>query len=90
MTSFTSWGRKFGTAWVTAGFVPATCALMFLCFVLSLVVVSSGKNLWRRAFAVSFADVVVAPSGRVKVVGTRFLANPALLFLYTFHGELLT
>jgi len=71
----------FGTAWESVCFVHDTCALIFLCCVLSLVVVSSGKNLWRRAFAVSFADVATAPSGRVSVVGTGFLANPALLIL---------
>ena len=81
MTSFTSRGRKFGTAWESGGFVPATCTLMFLCCVLSLVVVYSGKNLRRRAFAVSFADVVTASSGRVSVVRTGFLPNPALLIL---------
>jgi hypothetical protein len=54
---------------------------MFLCWAPSLDGESSGKNLWRRAFAVSFADVVVSPSGRVRVVGTGFLAKPAVLLL---------
>jgi len=53
---------KFRSIWVSGDPNSAVCALMFLCFPLSCVVESSGKNLWRRALAVPFSDVVVDPS----------------------------
>jgi len=54
--------------------VSATWFLMFLCWGSSLDAESSGKKFCSRALAVSFADVVVLPSGRVRVEGTGFLA----------------
>jgi len=62
ITSSTSCSVKFRSSWVSGGPSSAVCALMFLCFPLSCAVESSGKNLWRRALAVSFSDVVVDPS----------------------------
>jgi len=62
ITSSTSRSVKFRSSWVSGGPSSAVCALMFLCFPLSCAVESSGKNLWRRALAVSFSDVVVDPS----------------------------
>jgi hypothetical protein len=49
---------------------------MFLCFPLSCAVESSGKNLWRRAFDVSFSDMVVDPSCRVSDDGAGCLVKP--------------
>jgi len=43
---------------------------MCLCWTLSCAVVSSGKNLWRRASAVSSTDVVTDPSERISDVST--------------------
>jgi hypothetical protein len=62
ITSSTSCSVKFGSSCVSGGPCSAVCALMFLYFTLSCAVESLGKNLWRRALAVSFSDVVVDPS----------------------------
>ena len=62
VTSSPSCSVKFGSSWRSGGPGSAVCALIFLCFPLSCAVESSGKNLWRRAFSISFADVFVDPS----------------------------
>jgi len=72
---------KFGTAWEAGGFETATCTLMLFCCALSCAVWLSGKNLWRRAIAVSSAVVEFDPSGRVSGVGAGCLVNPALQML---------
>jgi len=70
ITSSTSWFLKFGTAWEAGGSDPDTCALMFFFCTVSCAMRSSGKNLLRRVFAVSFADDVTNPSRRVSEEGT--------------------
>jgi len=50
---------------------------------------SSGKNLWRRASAVSSTDVVTDPPERASDVSTGYLAKPALQILYIFQGVFL-
>ena len=69
ITSSTSWFLKFGTDWEAGGSDPDTCALMCFCCTLSCAMGSSGRNLWRSAFAVSFADVDTDPFGRVSEEG---------------------
>jgi len=59
---------------------------MYFCWTLSCAVMSSEKNLWRRASAFSSTDVVTYPSERVSDISTGCLAKPALQVLYIFQG----
>ena len=61
-TSSTLCSVMFGSSWQSGGPSYVVFNLKFLCFSLSCAGESSGNNLWRRAFAVSFSDVVVDPS----------------------------
>jgi len=89
ITSSTSCSMKFRSIWVSGDPNSAVCALMFLCFPLSCVVESSGKNLWRRALAVPFSDVVVDPSWRFSDHGTGCFVKPVLQTSYNFQGVIL-
>ena len=50
---------------------------------------SSGKNLWRRASAVSSTDVVTDPTERVSDVSSGCLAKPPLQVLHIFQSVFL-
>jgi len=63
---------------------------MIHCCVLSYAIGSSGRNFWRSAFAVSSADVVVVPFGRVREEGADFLARLTFIAAVCVRsGELL-